>query len=166
MELRAVKTLETKMDKVLGGEGGVGFRQAKLAGYTGVRWSGYTGMERMDGLSHSTHKHGIVGLITALVSGPQRAARGAEVNKPGGHQDKGRRQTLRCKTVMSLTHAPAQAHHPSHPPAPPDGDCEACWSHSCRRSNTQVGCTSTLKAHQAQALLVGNTLFMTEPVEA
>lgn len=33
-------------------------------------------------------------------------------------------------------------------------------------SNTQVGCTATLKAHQAHTLLVGNTLFMTEPAEA
>lgn len=63
--------------------------------------------------------------------------------------------------TQSLT--PARPPTPlASPSAPPDGDCEACWSHSCRRSNTQVGCTSTLKAHQAQTLLVGNTLFMTE----
>lgn len=63
--------------------------------------------------------------------------------------------------VRPLTEAP----HPS-PSAPPDSDCDACSVHSCRRSNTQVGCTSTLKAHQARTLLVGNTLFMMEPVEA
>lgn len=82
VELRAVKTLETKMDKVLGGRE-IGFRQAKLAGYSG--------MERMDGLSHSTHS--------------LRAP-----NKPRGHEDKRRRQALRCKTVMSLTHAPPPPH--------------------------------------------------------
>lgn len=149
----------------------IGFRQAQLAGLywgRGDRWNGYTGMERTDGLSHPTpQKNWICGTNTPSWSRcPERADRGAEVNKPGGHQDQRRRQTLRRKTVMSLTHAPAHTHYPSHPPAPPDGDCEACWSHSCRRSNTQVGCTSTLKAHQAQTLLVGNTLFMTEPVEA
>lgn len=64
VELRAVKTLETKMDKVPGGrrvEDGrkIGFRQAQVAGLywgRGDRWNGYTGMERMDGLSHPTHK--------------------------------------------------------------------------------------------------------------
>ncbi|TSK62659.1 hypothetical protein Baya_4787 [Bagarius yarrelli] len=38
----------------------------------------------------------------------------------------------------------------------------ACRSRSCRRSNTQVECKATLKAHQALPALVGNTLFMTE----
>lgn len=62
VELRALKTLETKMDQVLGGrrvEDGrkIGFRQAQLAALywgRGDRWNGYTGMERMDGLSHPT----------------------------------------------------------------------------------------------------------------
>lgn len=53
MELRALETLETKMDKK------IGFRQAQLAGFywgKGDGWNGYTGMERTDGLSHPTHK--------------------------------------------------------------------------------------------------------------
>lgn len=64
MELRALKTLETKMDQVLGGrrvgDGRKNWIQTGSAGWfilgRGDRWNGYTGMERMDGLSHPTPK--------------------------------------------------------------------------------------------------------------
>lgn len=45
---------------------------------------------------------------------------------------------------------------------PPETDCDACSNHSCTRSNTQVQCKATLKAHRVHTLLVQNTLFMME----
>lgn len=56
---------------------------------------------------------------------------------------------------LSFSHALCQN-------SPPETDWRACRSRSCRRSNTQVECKATLKAHQALPALVGNTLFMTE----
>jgi len=45
---------------------------------------------------------------------------------------------------------------------PPETDCDACSNRSCTRSNTQVRCKATLKAHRVHTLLVQNTLFMME----
>lgn len=77
VELRALKTLETKMDKVPGGRrvgdgGKIGFRRAQLAGlYWGIgdRWNGYTGMERVDP-PPKTWIPGTITASTALVSPP------------------------------------------------------------------------------------------------
>lgn len=98
----------------------------------------------------------------------------------GGLRDKGDRQDRDLKALgawkWECCHSqlpypqpppllPSLPPLPNHP-TPPESNCDACSSHSCRRSNTQVRCTATLKAHQAHTLLVGNTLFMTEPAEA
>ena len=84
-----------------------------------------------------------------------------EIERKG---ERGKRQDVGVRKAREQAWAPTPDCHSWLPCqySPPETDCDACSSHSCTRSNTQVQCKATLKAHQAHTLLVGNTLFMTE----
>lgn len=122
-----------------------------------AEWPPLTCTPATEGLSRPTATCPLVSFPNLLLSAlPHQPLEGSRVTLRFSRRDKGRACVRRGARVSSR--------HPWMPSQgfPPETHRDACSAHSCTRSNTQVRCKATLKAHRVHASLVQNTLFMTE----